>query len=51
MKVHGERGREALYLRMCVCLLIVQAFLLWIVVMRGLTLSRVRASNEANAAI
>ena len=32
MKVRSERGREAL----CICLLIVQAFLLWIVVMRGL---------------
>ena len=32
MRVSSERGREALYIG---CLLIVQAFLLWIVVMRG----------------
>ena len=36
-KVRSERRREALYIyRMCVYLLKVQAFLLWIVVIRGL---------------
>ena len=37
MKVCSERVKEALYIKdVCICLLTVQEFLLWIVDMRGL---------------